>query len=112
MALASPPWSWPSGLCKHVGMSADQPTPTYEQALEEFTRTKEAHEEAKKTLRVATAEKLKATGMTTKELAPTSPWSEETLRGIAREYGIERKRQPTVRSIKPKKRTTGGDASG
>lgn len=72
----------------------------YAQALDDFTKTKEAHEVAKQVLREATAAELKTTGMTTKELAAKSPWSEETLRGIAREHGVARKRQPTVRSIK------------
>lgn len=88
----------------------DQPTsPEYEAALTRFNETRDAHEEAKAALRVATAAELRSTGMTTKAFAPHSPWSEETLRGIAREYDIERKRAPTVRSIKPQRRKPAGE---
>lgn len=89
-------------------MTEHEPSPEYAKALDDFAATKEAHEAAKQALRDATAAELKTTGATTKQLAATSPWSEETLRGIAREYGVERKRKPTVKSIKPQKRTAGG----
>jgi hypothetical protein len=41
---------------------------------------------------------------TSKNLAPHLPWSEETVRAIAREHKVPLKRPPTVRSIKPRKR--------
>lgn len=37
---------------------------------------------------------------TTGTVAKHVEWSEETLRGISREYKVPRKRPPTVRSIK------------
>jgi hypothetical protein len=32
-------------------------------------------------------------------MAEHVPWTSETVRGIAREYDVPRKRKPTVRSI-------------
>lgn len=88
------------------------PSAQYNDALAEFHRTKEAHEQAKQALRASTAEELKLSGLPGKAFAPLSPWSEETIRGIVHEYGIPLKRNPTVKSIKPKKRTAGGGSSG
>lgn len=93
-------------------MTSYDPTAQYTEALAEFNRTKEAHDEAKKKLRAATAEELKISGLPGKTFAPLSPWSEETLRGIVHEYGIPLKRNPTVKSIKPRKRTAGDKTSG
>jgi hypothetical protein len=37
--------------------------------------------------------------VTNDEMAEHVPWTSETVRGIAREYDVPRKRKPTVRSI-------------
>jgi hypothetical protein len=62
--------------------------------------------EARDELREAVAEELKTRDVTSDKLADYLPWTGETVRGIAREYGVPHKRKPTVRSIKPKRRTT------
>lgn len=44
-------------------------------------------------------------GVPPNRLAKSLPWSTETLRALARQAGITRQRPPTVKSIKPRKRT-------
>ncbi|MFJ8852346.1 hypothetical protein [Streptomyces sp. NPDC102437] len=63
-------------------------------------------------LRAAVAADMKAhPELTAPAMAKHLPWTEETVRQIAREYDVPRKRRPTVRSVKPQKRT-GGASSG
>jgi hypothetical protein len=93
-------------------MTAYQPSPELTNALTAFSKAQEAADQAREALRAAVADELKSYEVTNDVLAAHLPWSGETVRGIAREYGVPRKRQPTVRSIKTKKRTAGGGTSG
>ncbi|MFE4796198.1 hypothetical protein ACFRFL_14040 [Streptomyces sp. NPDC056708] len=61
-------------------------------ALDEYEKKRTAY-------RKAIADELKTSGLSNAKLAPSTPYTEETVRGIAKEYGIEPKRKPTVRSI-------------
>jgi hypothetical protein len=85
-------------------------------ALQAFADFEEARTVAHDALRVAVAKELKEplardrktgkpTEPTNKQVADVVPWSEETVRGIAREYGVKPKRAPTVKSIKPVRRS-------
>lgn len=87
------------------------PTPQYTAALEEFNRTKEAHEQATKALRKATGEELKISGIASKAFKPLSPWSEETLRVIARDNNVPLLKAPPRRKPRTRK-TAGGTSSG
>lgn len=87
------------------------PSEQYTAALDDYERTKAAHDRAKEALRLATADELRASGLSGKAFKPLSPWSEETLRGIVHEYEIPLKRSPTVKSIKPRKRAVNKPAS-
>lgn len=88
------------------GMTAYTPSEQLAAALDDFTKATEAAEQARLQLRVAVAQELKTYEVSNDAVAEHLPWSGETVRGIAREFEVPRKRQPTVRSIKPKKRTT------
>lgn len=88
------------------GMTDYSPSPQLVAALAEFEKAQEAEEVARANLRAAVADDLKTYDVTNEVIAPHLPWSSETVRGIAREYDVPRKRKPTVRSIKPKKRTS------
>lgn len=93
-------------------MTTYSPSPQLTEALDYFTKTQEAADQAREALRVAVADDLKAYDVTADVIATHLPWSGETVRGIAREFDVPRKRKPTVRSIKPRKRTAGGETSG
>ena len=81
-------------------------------ALESYEDAQAKAEEARINLRAAVADELKTYDITNEVIADHLPWSSETVRGIAREYDVPRKRKPTVKSIKPQKRTAGGKPSG
>ncbi|WP_438489521.1 hypothetical protein [Streptomyces sp. S186] len=93
-------------------MTDYSPSPQLTEALDAFIKAQEAEEAARLQLRAAVAEDLKTYDVTNDVIAGHLPWSSETVRGIAREYEVPRKRKPTVKSIKPKKRTAGGASSG
>lgn len=88
------------------GMTDYSPSPQLAAALAEYEKAQAAEESARTNLRAAVADDLKTYDVTNEVIAPHLPWSSETVRGIAREYDVPRKRKPTVRSIKPKKRTS------
>lgn len=94
------------------GMTDYSPSPQLTAALDAFTKAQQAEEAARLELRAAVADDLKQFDITNEVVAAHLPWSAETVRGIAREYDVPRKRKPTVRSIKPRKRTAGGSPSG
>jgi hypothetical protein len=89
----------------------DTYTPSQEllDAIEVRAQAKSALEAAETALREVVGRELKAppepTNKQVAEGVPGFPWSEETVRLIAREYDVKPKRKPTVRSIKPAKRT-------
>lgn len=86
-------------------MTDYSPSPQLTQALKDFADAEQAVEAARLLLRAAVAADLKTSDVTNDVIARHLPWSSETVRGIAREYDVPRRRQPTVRSIKPGKRT-------
>ncbi|WP_405759488.1 hypothetical protein OG234_13395 [Streptomyces sp. NBC_01420] len=84
------------------------PSPALKDALRELTEAEELLQQRRLAVRAAVAEDLKANpDVTNAQMAEHVPYTSETIRVIAREYDVPRKRQPTVRSIKPKKRTAG-----
>lgn len=96
-------------------MTDYEPSPQVVAAIKEWHDTQEAELRARTAVRAAIAEDLKDPkneNVTVETAAAKLPWSGETIRGIAREYGVKPKRKPTVRSIKPRKRTAGGKTSG
>lgn len=82
-----------------------EPSDQLKNALDAFNDAQAAAEQARLALRASVADELKTYDVTNDAVAAHLPWSGETVRGIAREYDIPRKRQPTVKSIKPQKRT-------
>lgn len=88
-------------------MTDYKPTPQYTAALEEFNRTKQAHKEAADALRQATGEELKISGIASKAFKPLSPWSEETLRVIARDAGVPLLKAPPRRKPRTRKAAEG-----
>lgn len=88
------------------------PSAQLTEALDGYKAAQQAEETARLRLRAAVAHDLKTYDVTNDVIAECLPWSGETVRGIAREYDVPRKRKPTVRSIKPRKRTAGGTPSG
>lgn len=92
-------------------MTAYTPSPhltdalsAWQKAHEEAEKLRAIEDKARKKLRAAIADDLKQYDVTNSAMADHLPWSEETVRGIAREYDVPRKRNPTVKSIKPKPR--------
>lgn len=93
-------------------MTDYSPSPQLTAALDTYDQAQQHAEAARQALRAAVADDLKTYDVTTDAIAEHLPWSGETVRGIAREYEVPRRRKPTVKSIKPQKRTAGGKASG
>lgn len=85
-------------------MSDYAPSSQLRSALDAFEQAQQAAVGAREKLRAAVAEDLRTCDITSDGIAEHLPWSGETVRGIAREYGIPHKRKPTVRSIKPQRR--------
>jgi hypothetical protein len=86
-------------------MTAYSPSPQLTAALTAYEQAQQAAETAREHLRAAVADDMKTYDVTADGIAAHLPWSGETVRGIAREYDVPRKRKPTVKSIKPAKRT-------
>jgi hypothetical protein len=97
-------------------MTADfTPSQEIADAFDAFTAAQKARDDARDVLRVVAAKELEELRATDRHGNPTTPtnkqvadflsWSEETVRGIAREFGVKPKRAPTVKSIKPARRT-------
>ncbi|MFC8723714.1 hypothetical protein [Streptomyces bacillaris] len=83
-----------------------EPSPRLKAALEALTDAEDLLQQRRTEVRAAVAEDLRANPeVTNPEMAEHLPWTGETVRSIAREYDVPRKRKPTVRSIKPKKRS-------
>lgn len=93
-------------------MTDYSPSPQLTAALKAFKDAQAKAETARLDLRAAIADELKTHDITDAVVAAYLPWSSETVRGIARDYDVPRRRAPTVKSIKPKKRTPGGTPSG
>jgi hypothetical protein len=82
-------------------MTDYHPSAELAQALEAHRLAQQNADTARETLRAAVAAELKTYNVTNDAIADHLPWSSETIRGIAREHDVPRKRKPTVRSIKP-----------
>ncbi|MFC8463400.1 hypothetical protein [Streptomyces sp. NPDC057250] len=95
-------------------MSEYTPSAELARALDALARAEQELEDRRKAVRKAVADDLKANpAVTNPQMAEHLPWTAETVRAIAREYDVPRKRQPTVRSINPKsKRAAGAKSSG
>lgn len=79
---------------------AYEPSEHLREALAGLSAAEEALATARTAVRAAIAADLRAfPTVTNDELAEHVPWTSETVRGIAREYDVPRKRKPTVRSI-------------
>jgi hypothetical protein len=91
-------------------MTDYSPSQELRAAIARYEEAQTAADAARDALRTAAAEEMKQFDVTAKVLAGHLPWSDETLRGIAREHGVPLKRNPTVRSIKAPKR--GGKTAG
>lgn len=83
----------------------DQLSPAVQAALDAYNQVKDELEAKRHALRAAIAADLKTHDLSSEDMAKLLPWSGEMVRGIAREYDVPPKRKPTVRSIKPQKRT-------
>ncbi|NGO67863.1 hypothetical protein [Streptomyces boncukensis] len=62
----------------------------------------EAAEEAERLrheYRRVLAEELAASGLSQRKFSEFTPYTEQTVKGIATEYGVKPKRKPTVKSI-------------
>lgn len=97
----------PSGLDKLPIMAADYtPSDDFKAEMRAWEELEALHEAGRERFRKAIAEEmLRDPNATTGRLTKYVRWSEETLRSIAREFKVPRKRPPTVRSIKDKPET-------
>ena len=98
------PSTRPNRLDKVPIMAADYtPSDDLKAAIRAYGQAKEKLAEEREHLREAIGrEMLGNPDATTGTVAKHVEWSEETLRGISREFKVPRKRPPTVRSIKDK----------
>lgn len=86
-------------------MADYEPSPELIAARAEFEEAGVKLAEARNKFRAAVADELRRVDVTNDVIAEHLPWTAEVVRTIAREYDVPRKRKPTVRSIKPKRRT-------
>ncbi|MCM1964872.1 hypothetical protein [Streptomyces sp. G1] len=95
-------------------MSDYKPSDELKAALHALDLAEQELDNRRKAVRAAVANDLKANPrVTNPEMADHLPWTAETVRAIAREYDVPRKRQPTVKAINPKpKQTAGAKSSG
>ena len=94
----------PRRLDKLPIMAADYtPSDDFKAEMHAWEELEALHKAGRERFRAAIArELLEHPEATTGKLAKLLKWSDETLRGIAREHKVPRKRPPTVRSIKDK----------
>lgn len=94
----------PNSLDNLAIMAADYtPSDDLKAAIRAFDDATQQLAEERTRLREALGrEMLEHPEATTGKLVKHVEWSEETLRGISREFKVPRKRPPTVRSIKDK----------
>lgn len=79
---------------------AYEPSEQLREALAGLSAAEDALATARTAVRAAIAADMRANPeVSTDEMAEHVPYSNETVRGIAREYDVPRKRKPTVRSI-------------
>ncbi|MFI2301980.1 hypothetical protein ACH5AL_24505 [Actinacidiphila glaucinigra] len=71
-----------------------KPSDELKAALREWEESIQAELDKRHALRRAVADELKATGITNSVISEHLPWTQETVRGIANEYGVPRHRAP------------------
>lgn len=98
------PSTGPSRLGRVPIMAADYaPSDDFKAEIAAWEELEALHEAGRKRFRKAIADEMhRNPNATTGRLMKYVRWSEETLRGIAREFNVPLKRPPTVRSIKDK----------
>lgn len=80
--------------------STYEPSDNLKQAEKAMDDALEAYEAARHAYRKAIADELRTTGLSQGKMAQHTPYTEPTVRDIAREYGVPPKRKPTVRPLK------------
>lgn len=102
--MEASPSTRPNRLDRVPIMAADYtPSDDLKAAIRAFEEIERLYNEGREEFRKAIGrELLEHPEATAKKLAAHVPWSDETLRGIAREFDVPLKRPPTVRSIKDK----------
>ncbi|MGW3971168.1 hypothetical protein ACWEFD_17950 [Streptomyces ardesiacus] len=89
-------------------MSEYTPSEAVVAGIEAVRKAEEALKDRRQELRAAVAADLLANpDATNAVVADQLPFTEEYVRKVARDFDVPRKRKPTVRSIKPQKRTSG-----
>ncbi|MFD8774518.1 hypothetical protein [Streptomyces sp. NPDC059916] len=78
---------------------AYEPSKTLTDAQAAMEEAWEAYEEKRHAYRKAIADELRESGLSHAKLAVGTPYTEETVRHIAREYKVPPKRKPTVRPL-------------
>jgi hypothetical protein len=94
-------------------MSEYTPSDRVTAAIKAVDDAKAALDERREELYAAVADDLKANpDVTNAAAAAQLPFTQETVRVIARKYDVPRKRKPTVKAIKPSGRTGGSGLFG
>lgn len=94
-------------------MSEYTPSAAVQAAIAAVDDAKTALDQRREELYAAVAEDLKANpDVTNAAAAEKLPFTQETVRVIARKFDVPRKRKPTVKAIKPQKRTGGSGLFG
>lgn len=77
-----------------------EPSPAFTAALSEWGKAEQTLKEKRQDARKAVAEELRTSGVSQAKVAAHTPWTEATVRTIAKEFNVPPLRKPTVRSIK------------
>ncbi|MER7135355.1 hypothetical protein ABT358_02280 [Streptomyces sp. NPDC000341] len=94
-------------------MSEYTPSAEVQAAIKDVENAESALKESRERLYAAVAEDLKANPeLTNAAAAEKLPFTQETVRVIARRFDVPRKRKPTVKAIKAAKRTGGSGLFG
>lgn len=76
-----------------------EPSPAFTAALAALAQAEEDLREKRQAARKAVADELRTSGVSQAKVAAHTPWTEVTVRSIAKEYDVPPLRKPTVRSI-------------
>ncbi|MEC3995197.1 hypothetical protein VSR01_17310 [Actinacidiphila sp. DG2A-62] len=77
-----------------------EPSPEFTAALAAWAKAEEELGKKRTAARKAVADELRTSGVSQAKVAAHTPWTEATVRTIAREYKVPPLRKPTVRSIR------------
>ncbi|WP_030236899.1 hypothetical protein [Streptomyces sp. NRRL S-350] len=86
----------------HADRPKYKPSPALAAALKAWAQSVTDEEIARKTAREAVADDLKASMISNSEMAEHVPWTEETVRVIAKEYGVPGGRRRKTRTLRSK----------